>query len=164
MNRLLVLLLLASGAALADDAGIMRCRGIADGVKRLACYDALVVPSPAAKPAAAPAQSQPQAGAAAQAAAPAGTGQQTPEQFGIERRPAKTDLDAIESRILGHWDGWEAKSRIKLENGQVWQVTDDSSQYFYVDNPKITIRRGLLGAYYLEVEGSNATARVRRLQ
>jgi hypothetical protein len=153
--RALFLLLLISGAALADDAGLLRCRGIPDAAKRLACYDALVVAPPEARPA--PGQSQP-------AAAASGVSQQTPEQFGIERRPPKTELEAIESRIPGHFEGWDAKSRITLANGQVWQIADDSNQYFYVDNPKVTIRRGLLGAYYLEVEGSNATARVRRVK
>jgi len=150
-----LLLLLISGAALADDTALLRCRGIPDVAKRLACYDALVVPSPDAKSA----QSQPQQTGAAPAVS-----QQTPEQFGIERRPSKTELEAIESRIPGHFEGWDAKSRIKLANGQIWQIADDSSQYFFLDNPKVTIRRGMLGAYHLEIEGSNLTARVRRLQ
>jgi len=137
------LLLLISGAALADDAALLRCRDIADASKRLACYDA--VPVGAARAV----QSQPQP---------------SPEQFGIERRTSKTELDAIESHIPGHFEGWDARTRIKLANGQVWQIADDSSRYLYVDNPKVTIRRGALGAFYLDVEGSRGSVRVRRVQ
>jgi hypothetical protein len=147
------LLLLISGAALADDAALLRCRGIADASKRLACYDALVVPSGEAM-----------AGQPQQTRAVQGESQQAPEQFGIERRASKTELEAIESRIPGHFEGWDPRSRIQLANGQVWQIADDSSQYFYLDNPKVTIRRGMLGAFYLEIEGSKVTARVRRVQ
>jgi len=77
---------------------------------------------------------------------------------------ARSEVDAIESRIPGRFEGWDPSSRIRLENGQVWQITDDSSRYFYVENPKVTIRRGRFGAFYLEVESSNWTARVRRVQ
>ena len=138
------LLLLIPGSALADDAALLRCRDIADASTRLACYDALV---PAAK---------------------ARLGQkqlrQSPEQFGIEGRKSISELDAIESAIPGRFEGWEPRSRIKLANGQIWQIADDSSRYLYLDNPKVTIRRGSLGAFYLEVEGSTWTARVKRVQ
>ena len=157
------LLLLISGAALADDAALLRCRGIADAAKRLACYDALVVP---AGQVGAGQSQQPRAvqGEPQQPRAVQGESQPTPEQFGIERRAPKTELEAIESRIPGRFEGWEPRSKIQLANGQVWQIADDSSKYFYLDNPKVTIRRGLLGAFYLEIEGSNVTARVRRVQ
>ena len=143
--RVWFLLLLISGAALADDAALLRCRGIAEASGRLACYDALVVPT-------------------GEARAVQGEPQQTPEQFGIEGRASKSELQAIESRIPGRFEGWEPRSRIQLANGQVWQIADDSSRYFYLDNPKVTIRRGVLGAFYLDIEGSNVSARVRRVQ
>ena len=140
-----LLLLFISGAALAEDAALLRCRDIADASKRLACYDALV-------------------GAAGGARADQSQSQQSPEQFGIEGRTSKSELEAIESRIPGHFEGWDPRSRIKLANGQVWQIADDSSRYLYLDNPKVTIRRGLLGAFHLEIEGSMWSARVRRVQ
>lgn len=139
------LLLLISAAALADDAPLMRCRAIADATKRLACYDALVLP-------------------AGDAGAAQGRSQASPQQFGLEGRASKSDLQAIESSIPGHFEGWDPGSRIRLANGQVWQIADDSSRYFYLDNPKATIRRGMLGVFYLEIEGSSHTARVRRVK
>jgi hypothetical protein len=154
-----------SGAVLADDAGLLRCRGIPDAGKRLACYDALVVPAGDAK--AVPGQPQQTRVAPVvpqQTRAAPGDLPQAADRFGMETRAPKDELQAVESRIPGHFEGWEAKSRIKLANGQVWQIADDSNRYFYLDNPKVTIRRGVLGAFYLEIEGSNITARVRRVQ
>lgn len=138
------LLLLISGAALADDAALLRCRGIADAGKRLACYDALLVPAGGAR-------------------VVEGQSQQPPERFGLQGRTGDSEPAATESRIPGRFEGWEPRSRIQLANGQVWQIADDSSRYFYLDNPKVTIRRGVFGAYYLEIEGSSHTAKVRRV-
>ena len=70
----------------------------------------------------------------------------------------------IESYIAGRFEGWEAKSNIKLANGQVWQIADDSRRYLTMNDPKVRIRRGALGAFYLEFEKSNISPRVRRVQ
>ena len=43
-------------------------------------------------------------------------------------------------------------------------MTDGSSRMYDVNNPKVTITRGLLGAFYLNLEGDNRTVRVRRVQ
>ena len=75
-----------------------------------------------------------------------------------------SQLDAIESNIAGSFEGWSAKSNIKLTNGQVWQISDDSSRAHYIDNPKVRIRRGALGSFYLEIQGTNISPRVRRVQ
>jgi hypothetical protein len=159
MRALVVFLLLASNIALADDAGLLRCRAIRDSAARLACYDALEVPSvpqaqPASRAGAQPVPAQPAAQPAAQA----------PEQFGLEHRKQAATLDAIESTIPGAFEGWRPKSNIRLANGQVWQVADDSSGVVYGSNPKVRVRRGALGAFYLEIEGTNRSPRVVRLQ
>ena len=151
--RILVLLLLASNVALADDAGILRCRAIKDSAARLACYDALAVPAARATPAPA----QPSSGATAPAAPPA-------EQFGLERRQAQNELAAIDSTIPGRFEGWRANDAIRLANGQVWQVADGSSGPHWIENPKVRVRRGALGAFYLEIEGTNRSPRVTRVR
>jgi hypothetical protein len=158
--RALLLLLLFSTTALADDAGMLRCRAIKDSSARLACYDALVVPGAAEKASpSAPAQVAPSSQPASRAAA-----QSPPEQFGLEYRKAETMPDSIESTIPGRFEGWGPNARIALANGQVWQVTDDSSGFHAIDNPKVRIRRGALGAFYLEIEGTNRSPRVKRLK
>lgn len=149
--RSLVFLLLVTPVALADDAGLLRCRAVKDSTARLACYDALVVPSGALKPV---------PSAAPPAAAPA----PTPAQFGLEHRQAPQLLEAIESSIPGRFDGWGPGASIRLANGQVWQVADGSSGAHWVENPKVRVRRGALGAFYLEIEGTNRSPRVTRQQ
>jgi hypothetical protein len=143
--KAMLLLLSISGVALADDAALLRCRGIADTSARLACYDALVVPTPEEK------------------ARQTETSQR--ERFGLGRPVDKaTEPEAIESTIPGHFEGWFPGASIRLANGQVWQVNDGSSGVHYIDNPKVRVRHGVFSAYYLEIEGTNRSPRVQRVQ
>ena len=167
-KKSLIVLLLVSAAALADDASLPRCRAISDATARLACYDAIVVTANGGGVAKA------EAGAANTTVAQSTRGQpllaqpappRTADQFGLEDRVAnKGELDAIESSIPGSFEGWSARSTIRLANGQVWQISDDSARTHYIDNPKVRIRRGALGAFYLEIQGTNASPRVKRVQ
>ena len=159
--RAIALLLLAATPALADDAGLLKCRTLKDASARLACYDALQVPAAPPKAAAAPSAATAPSAAAPQAQPAPST---TPEQFGLERKLAFTQLEAIESTIPGRFEGWGPNENIRLANGQVWQVVDDSKGFHSIDNPKARVRRGALGAFYLEIEGTNRSPRVRRLQ
>ena len=167
--KALILLLSISGSALANDAGILRCRGITEASVRLACYDALVVPAGDAKAATSKPAVQPEsrpspAASSASSTAPVASVQQKTDQFGLENRASPGTVDAVESYIPGRFEGWEAKSSIKLANGQVWQIADDSSRYLTLNDPKVKIRRGALGAFYLEFEKVNHSPRVRRVQ
>ena len=191
----LILLLTLSGSALADDAGLLRCRGIVSGSARLACYDALVVPAasantattklvsppdsrplppatgtgPAPAVAVAPATSNVASNVPANVAAAPSTPAAAPvpkttDTFGFENRASPVTVDAIESYIPGRFEGWQPKSNIQLANGQVWQVMDDTSRYLLLTDAKVRIRRGALGAFYLEFEKSNHSPRVRRVK
>ena len=154
MNALpLVLMLLASGAACAapaDDA-ILKCRAQADTGARLACYDAIPVGPKAAAP------------APAAAAVPARSAE---ENFGIEAVKQKEQQpSAIESTIAGDFDGWGPGSQIRLANGQVWRIVDGSDAVLpRTKNPKVRIERNVFGTLFLKVEGSNSSAKVRRVQ
>jgi len=168
----LPLALLASSLAHAiDDSAFARCRGIADTANRLACYDALpmnVTPAaaqtpPIAAPKAAPGKPSSQPPTASPPAAP--QQQAAAQSFGMENRAPEVELPTtMQSTIPGHFEGWGPKARIKLANGQVWQIADDSQAYFNLENPKVVIRRGMMGGFFLEVENSNRSPRVRRVQ
>lgn len=132
-------------ASLATDDALRQCRTLSDGAARLACYDAIALPAPGS----------------AQAPAPA---KETPAQFGLLGAQRQVSLDAVESRIPGNFEGWNPRSRIALENGQVWQIDDDSRAILELRNPKARVRKGALGAFYLEVEGTNRSPRVKRVQ
>ena len=147
-----------------DDASFARCRGISDPGARLACYDGLPLTMPPAAreaPPVAPRAAPP--AAPAPATAPAHAPQA--RDFGMEQRaPVVEYPTTMETYIPGHFEGWRPNERIKLGNGQVWQVVDGSSAMFNVDNPKVVIRRGMMGGFFLEIGDSNRSPRVRRLQ
>lgn len=139
--RATFLLLLTTSAAFANDAAILRCRELSDPSLRLACYDSMAVPAIAGTPP-----------------------KQTPDQFGMEHQGFKRELEAIDSHIDGRFDGWGPKDKIQLANGQIWQISDDSRRVLDFMNPKIRVRRGALGAFYLEIEGTNHSPRVKRVR
>ena len=164
----LTFLLLAVGPVQADDAQILRCSQIGDAAARLACFDQLAVQvrQRAAQPTAPAAQAAAQAAAPAPqaAATTASAGDRRVAEFGLPRAADAQPLQAIESRIDGRFEGWGPNTRLKLANGQVWQIVDGSRGPGNGDSPKVTIRRGALGALYLEIEGEPRMPRVRRVQ
>jgi hypothetical protein len=141
----LLALLMTAAAARADDDALRRCRAIAEAPARLACYDAIVPARAAAAP------------AAASAAAP-----NAASRFGLSA-PADA-VERVESRIEGRFEGWNPRGLFRLANGQVWQVADDSRGVYWLESPKVVVRRGALGSYLLEIEGTTAMVRVRRVE
>ncbi|WP_343732958.1 hypothetical protein [Duganella sp.] len=159
--KVLFALMLVSTAALADDAALLKCRQLEDGPVRLACYNAIVVNPAAPAPAA----------AAARTAAPAYTTVAAPTEaemaamFGREPEVLKSArLNSIETSINGPFDGWVRGQRIRLANGQVWKVVDDTEDVVELNNPKVTVKRGLLGAIFLDIEGAHRNPKVQRVQ
>jgi hypothetical protein len=155
VRRILYLPLFLSAAALASETTLEQCRGIADPSARLACYDGLPLPANAGGPAA-----KAEAKVESKARMP-----ETPAQFGLSREVTPSvDLASIESTIPGHFDGWYPRRRVRLANGQVWQVAEETTRLYDLDNPKVTIRRGVLGAYYLDLTVDNRSIRVNRVE
>jgi hypothetical protein len=174
--RLPIALLFASIlAATALSAGandaLKRCRAIADSAARLACYDALPLEAgaPVAPSASRPAAPAPAPGAPAPPAAPAPAAAAAPQaslesSFGMEGRAPAAELPAIQSHIPGMFYGWGQGTQIALANGQVWQVVDEGGRRMQLQNPKVRVRRGMMGAFYLEFEAHNHSPRVRRIR
>jgi hypothetical protein len=151
---LLAVALLAPAAhAGVDEVSFLRCRSVPDAAARLACYDALVW--------------QPQPGAAARADTAPMPGQTLPVPaialFGMEHQNDQ-QVKEISSRIVGNLDGWGPRSKFRLENGQVWQVSDDSSAVYNLKSPKVKISRALFGGFEMEIEGAKRAPRVKRLE
>lgn len=152
----LLSLALASLPVPAQD-GLQRCRAMSDGAARLACYDALADAARAA--AAAPAALA--TPAAATAPAPSRTAEAT---FGLPETRRPDAVDAVNSTVGPRFSGWGPNSRIRLANGQVWQVTDGTSVELPEGPRKVSVKRGALGSYYLDFEGLNTSPRVRRVE
>lgn len=146
----LAVLFLASGSVLADDAALLKCRAIGEVAARVQCYDA--IPVGAARPAATPVAAAPSV---------------TPEQnFGLEAVKAReAQPQAIHSTVVGQFDGWGPNSQIRLANGQVWRVIDGSDAVLpSKKDAKVSIERNMFGTLFLKVDGSNSSAKVRRVQ
>jgi len=146
---LTLILLLVSGSLWADGAALQRCRLQVDPAVRFACYEAIAVPVATTAATQKPAVAPPLPGA---------------EQFGLEQKTAPVAARSVISSIAGRFNGWEPNERILLTNGQVWQISDDSRGALVSTDPKVTVRRGALGAFYLDIEGTNRSPKVRRTQ
>ncbi|HVJ37795.1 MAG TPA: hypothetical protein VM687_08330 [Stenotrophomonas sp.] len=72
--------------------------------------------------------------------------------------------EPIQSTIAGEFAGFGKGRRYVLANGQEWEQTESTSVSLRKQNPKVTIKPGLAGAWYLQVEGSNTMPKVRRVK
>lgn len=149
---LMALWLAATLPAQADDAPWLRCAELGEASARLACYDALAASRRARAPVA--------AAGPATTAAPAAPASTEAARFGTAER---SEPEALQSQILGTFEGWSPRTVFTLANGQRWAVADGSSAVLWLQDPKVTVRRAALGGYRIEFLGSNQTARVRRV-
>lgn len=70
--------------------------------------------------------------------------------------------DAIESRLVGDYDGWTGRTQFKLENGQIWQQAAAGERFDAKRAaPRVKIYPGMLGVYWLEVEGVRERVKVK---
>lgn len=77
---------------------------------------------------------------------------------------SKVKADPVSSTVKGDFRGFANGDVIQLENGQRWRVIEGSLYIGKpVSAPKVTIRPGMMGAWYLEVEGQIPKAKVKRL-
>ncbi len=73
--------------------------------------------------------------------------------------------DPIEARLEGEFRGFGKGRQYTLDNAQVWEQTDDASVAgVRKQAPAVKIAPGLLNVWYLQVEGLNTRAKVRRIK
>lgn len=147
---------LCAGPAATLEPEFGKCRQVVEARARLACYDAIPYDAAQAGPASAPAAART---ADAASAAPAAR-----DRFGLAGRDLKDELQSIASSVPADFYGWGPNERIRLANGQVWEVVDGSSGSVGPANRQVVVRRGALGSYFLDFEGLNSSPRVRRLR
>ena len=155
--------LLVHARAQAQPLPAQQCRALPDPQARLTCYDTWVdgqaataiQPGKPGKPTEAAVAVTPSAPPAP--AAVAGT-------FGLEQKARQAEAQSIASEIPGLFEGWGPRQVIKLANGQLWQISVGSSAVLYLKNPKVKVRRSMLGYFVLEFEASTETAKVKRLE
>ena len=123
-----------------------QCVNIVSDKDRLACYDALFAQSKTARSA----EQQPTQSTHQQTNSTIPAAKTT--EFGLERRDSTPEF--IESKAVGQFSSWQKKMKIRLENGQVWQITQSSKVYFKTENPQVRIEKGALGSFFLHFYAS----------
>ena len=101
--------------------------------------------------------------AAATASAPAAPAPSASERFGLELQQAPADqLEQIQASVVKRKKDLYGKWVITLDNGQVWKQSESAS--FRFPSEQVTIERGVLGAFYLRVDGQSKSIKVKRQQ
>lgn len=77
--------------------------------------------------------------------------------FGQSPEPVNT-ANRIVSHIAGVFHGWTGNTRFQLTNGQVWIQAGPGYYQTTMKNPKVTIKKLLIG-YILEVDGKEVFVR-----
>ncbi|MDG2525861.1 hypothetical protein P6166_10905 [Stenotrophomonas sp. HITSZ_GD] len=72
--------------------------------------------------------------------------------------------EPIESTLAGEFTGFGKGRRYVLANGQEWEQTESTELRARKDSPKVKIKPGLIGVWYLQVEGYNTMPKVRRVK
>ncbi|WP_200231740.1 hypothetical protein [Rubrivivax gelatinosus] len=158
-----IYLTLATCAAQAQTADLSLCRSLPDAAQRLACYDSIPLPQISAENRGNAAPNEPLRPTTA-APAPQAAEAAKPGDFGLENQPRAGRVEEIVSRIPGPFEGWDPKTRFRLENGQLWKVVDGSRASYSLQNPVAHIRRALLGSFLMEIDGVAQLIRVRRVE
>jgi hypothetical protein len=71
--------------------------------------------------------------------------------------------EPITSTLQGEFRGFGKARKFVLANGQEWEQSDDTVlSGVRKTNPTVSISPGLLGVWYLRVDGVNTRAKVRR--
>ena len=83
------------------------------------------------------------------------------ENFG---KVIESEANEISSRIIGQFNGWDGDTKFNLENGQIWQQSGNGILKVSMNNPKVTVAKGMFGGFILSVEGYNSKVKVKRVK
>ncbi|UYB53426.1 hypothetical protein OCJ37_05630 [Xanthomonas sp. AM6] len=73
--------------------------------------------------------------------------------------------EPIESTLVGEFTGFSKGRRYVLANGQEWEQTESASLSSVRRNaPKVRIKPGIAGVWYMQVDTYNTQAKVRRVK
>jgi hypothetical protein len=72
----------------------------------------------------------------------------------------------VTSRLTGEFRGFKKGAQYTLDNGQVWQQTDDADlPGIRLTNPEVKLKPGLMGnVWYMAISHYNTRAQVKRIK
>jgi len=131
------------------------CRGISNDAQRLACYDRASPPyaASASVPGAAAAATQPERN----------FGLSIAQQRAADPAAHRDELDRLDANVGDMRRLSTGAFVLTLDNGQQWQQAEVNSRARPKKGDRVSIRRGMLGSFFL-VTPDNVATRVRRLK
>jgi hypothetical protein len=79
--------------------------------------------------------------------------------------PDSAEREAIETHLVGTFDGWKGHTVFTLDNGQQWQQAESGSfSYNALKEAKVKIKPMLLGSWLMYVESCGCSVRVNRIK
>ncbi|WP_114240858.1 hypothetical protein [Dyella sp. C9] len=79
--------------------------------------------------------------------------------------PTKEKAGPVQARLQGEFAGFSGHTEFTLDNGQVWKQADTSRlSCMSSTNPKVTLRRSLMGNWMAAVDGCNDTTSMVRVK
>jgi hypothetical protein len=79
--------------------------------------------------------------------------------------PTTEKAGPVQAHVQGSFAGFSGHTQITLDNNQVWQQADSTRVSCTAsENPKIAIRRSLMGNWMAAVDGCNDTAPITRVK
>ncbi len=79
--------------------------------------------------------------------------------------PTSEKAGPVAAHVQGSFNGFSGHTQLTLDNGQVWQQSDGTQvSCLAAENPKVTIRRSLMGNWMAAVDGCNDTAPLTRVK
>ncbi|WP_395683461.1 hypothetical protein [Dokdonella sp.] len=79
--------------------------------------------------------------------------------------PDSVEREAIETHLVGTFDGWKGHTVFTLDNGQQWQQAESGSFSFRAtDNAKVKIKPMMLGSWLMYVDTCGCSVRVNRIK
>ncbi len=89
--------------------------------------------------------------------------QSAEDKFGLEhKREREKELDSIVSEVVAISESKRGDITITLKNGSKWRQVESSSLRIKKGS-KVEIKRGVLGAFYLGVQGLSRQMKVKRI-
>ena len=168
------MLFLAAGAAQADPArdtlaDFAKCSDIADGSKRLMCFDAVAARAKALLATPEPAPPTKEKNFLDWFGFPRSAPVTKTEDFGKPApEAAPGEVTAISSGVLEFAKTARGKALFVLDNGQVWRQIDGDTTDVHAPAPgekmKVTVEVGVFGSYNLTITGRGGLIKVNRLK
>ncbi len=162
-----------------------KCRGVDNSLQRLVCYDRVAknvnqyaggqesisaVPRPQLAPANAPEATmpplpaKPPVASAPPAKPKVDTQGQQDIAFGMEQKRVREQKEAsMTATVTTLSSNVRGNLIVTFDNGTVWQQSDDTDLNLK-EGQKVTVERGMFGAFYAKVEGMKRKMKVKRIK